>query len=696
MNYYKSPSIQMFETAGSAVEPLVSGPGVATVGFSTRGPMNELLHFRSYEEFERMMGKPVAEYPRTHLMAKRIFNTGAGTMYFVRAGNEYHEDYGAEKATVWVTNSEGAKFGRYFWNTDIDEGGGGFKGFLTINEGMEGTLVIKVTIGGETIEEAFEIPTKIKKEAEINRKVIHLDTIVSKFNGNSLFSSKAVMKKSLDDLAFNTVNGIYIETKNYKDTVDIDFSNIDGDVVAGGISGSLGISLENGDDGEFKGLLGDPDEGSVSDDFLFIIEAKNPGSGMNGVSVIKKDDKVSLSTSEKTFTLEVIDVGGKVLESYSKLKLDNFIERINDKDFGSKFIFINTDIEGEDNDFEKITFVDGTYVLGKGTLLPGGFYAFKDGDYKPEEGTDGVPTRENEEYTYVERISELFVNALNEPALLNMDNVFFSLIATPDSQNSEVQDAAISVASRRGDAFYVADAPLEFSQDKSTIPLAINWHNGVNNNIRGTAFSSSYAGIYYGWTTVLNEFTGTNITIPPSVVVIPEFLVVDANDGVYNSPVGAKRGRVIAYDYLYSPDMEDREAMMGGDNCINPIIYSNTRGLMIFGQKTADRTGSALNRINIRRMTNRIKSQLFTSLDVIRFELNNSTTREKARTIASNILLSYRNAGAIEGYTVDVQTPGGAERDVVNIYIDFIPVGLVERIRVFINITEGGLQTTEG
>ena len=678
MDFYKSPSVQIFETASSAVEPLSAGQGVLVVGFSTRGPINELMHFRSYEQFEKMMGGPVADFPLAHLLARRIFNTGAGTLYFVRAGSE-SDNYGAEKSAVKVVNAENPNFGEYFYETGYWDAGETNpienEDFLVFKNGYtEDSIVIKIDFdgGGEIVsaEETFKI-TLEKSFIQNPLRVIPLDTIVARFNNNSTFSSRAVMKKEKDG-----VQGIYVKTKNYIEEVTFNFSNKSGTSVEANIA-FVGVSEINA-----------PSPGAPNN-YQFVIEAKYPGSGMNGVSVRKTARKQSFLTDEEYFDVSIVDSKGVQLELFTNLTLKNFIQRINDNDYGSNFVYIDTsDSEGEDP-----VFVDGTYILGEGTLLPGNIIHFTE-DAKV--GKDGVPSQADEPYSYNEVIANLLISALSEPSLLNMDNVFYSIIATPDSQNSSVQDTAIELATKRGDSFYIADIPLELSIDKASIPLAINWHNGTGSDLRGTPFDSSYVGVYYGWTTVLNEYTGSNIYIPPSVLVVPRMLQTDASDGVYNPPAGARRGRVIAYDYLYSPDTEDREEMMGGDNCINPIIYSNTRGLMIFGQKTADRSGSPLNRINIRRMVNRIKTRLFTSLDVIRFELNNSATRERARSIANNILSEFRSAGALEGFSVNVQSPGGAERDVVNIYIDMVPVGLVERIRIYINITEGGVATVEG
>ncbi len=681
MSYYKSPSIQIFESASPTYESVVAGDGVAIIGFSTMGPMNELMMFNSFEDFRKKMGDPSPNYPNSHILAQGVFNSG-GNVYFVRAGKELL----ANKSSVFVTNHTGRKMAKYFWeakawNTDYTDKINSESLYLELKNTVGNTFNISFTpsINGveqPSISQSFDVISdltiKVEGGVEVSgRKGIHLDTIVKSFSNNPSFSAIATIKKSVMKDDGNYAYGLFVEMKNYShslvlDTTDMAVNNITSD--------AAGYSKIN---------LGESSEG-VEGDFTFKIEAKNPGSGINGFIVKKETITSPLSSISSSMSITISNSKGKVLETFTGLNETNFIERINNRDYGSFYVEFN-DFSGD-----SAYFVDGSYVLGKGTLLEDGSLSYNDGDYTPEEGKDGIPTYETNPNNLTEEISDLFVSALAEPSLLNQDNVFFSVLAVPDSQNSLVQDAAINVARTRGDCMFIVDIPLEYSSDKSTVPLAVSWHNG-GTNLRGSAIESSYAGVYYGWTTTVNPFTGQNINVPPSIMVVPKMISTED----YYAPAGATRGRVIASDYLYSPDFEDREIMCGGVNCINPIIYSNTRGLMIYGQKTADRTGSPLNRINVRRMVNRIKTKLYTSLDEVRFELNNANTQDRAKKISSDILFYYKSVGAIENYVVDSNSPGGAEKDVLNITIEFVPVGLIERIRVYLNITESGITATE-
>lgn len=681
----KSPSIQIFEKATTSPATPVTGVGMATVGFSTMGPLNKLMRFESYTQFERMMGKPVAEYPFAHLMASKVLNGGSGSVYFIRAGEST-----AEKATVYVANHNEIHPVRAFYASAVEDADNAEvydrivqPYFVASGIGdLEADASVKATIEINITPSTGESFISITKEFTFNKITlnvvggetkevfaVHVDTVVNRFNADSTFLQHAKLYNKL-----NGVNGLFIVGKSYEEGAAISIDVTGGTVEAERVAES---------DEDFDGLLNDNPSGLEAGTSTFTIESKYPGSGYNGYYVKKYDYDNPLTSTSDTFILEVYSKENVLLETFTELTLDTFIGKINDENTGSDFIYIDGTSVAE--------FVDGTYVLGSGELLPDGTYGFENEDgFKVIEGTDGVPSTDYGD----ELVSSMFINALAEPSLLNLDNVFFSIISVPDSQSSLVQDAAVYVARTRGDAVCVLDVPFDYSIDKTTVDSAVSWHNG-GAGLRSAAIESSYAVIYYGWTSVANPYGTGNLMVPPSVQMVPLMLAVDSTDGSYYAPAGATRGRVIASDYVYSPDQEDREKMSGGVNCINPIIYSNARGLMAYGQKTAERTSSPLNRINIRRMVNEIKRLIYSGLDVVRFELNNATTQDRARKIVSDIFFTYKSAGAIEMYTVNVSSPGGSERDVLNVYVDFVPVGLVERIRVYLNITESGVTVGE-
>jgi hypothetical protein len=703
---YKSPSIEIFENVQRSIAVPTAGTGFATVGFSTNGPINKLMQFNNLADFEKYMGRPVANYEFTHNMINRAMNTGfGGSLYFMRVGKFTEEEDG--KASVAVSNYTGGTSYDFFFSSEIQENRLLKPWFVAqiddLFEDAPATAVYTLSFDLNTdipISKSFTL-TKLVDQvglydtqpSAIDVYAISIDKIVRGLNNDRDFSSLATAYSISEEGEYGlrivgkgigssfSISGFSFAYETTGDTV-LDDKFITTYEVE--IEGSPSAEYTN----EGNQLIG---EDAVLDTITaFSIISKNPGSSMNG-AMVRKVSTVNPFSGEESFTLSVYANSNtsSLLETFEELTLENFASKINDASYGSDFITIDGYVYEEGVS----EFKDGSYVLGEGEVLPDGSKFVATGDYEPIVGTDGVPMDGASSGIAEEEVVQLFVDALRDYSFRNMDNVDFSIIATPDSQEPEVQDAAVELARNRGDCIYLVDVPLDYMGSKSKVEQAIAWHNGSEG--RATAIDSSYAAIYYGWLTQKDAYGSNNLILPPSVFVLPKMLQIDYTQGPSFAPAGSNRGRIVASDYMYSPDLEDREKMCGDYNCINPIIFSNTKGLMIFAQKTADRSTSPLNRINIRRMLNDIKRKMYVSLDAVRFELNNPTTQERARKIVSDILYVYRNIEALQSYSVNVSSPGGAEADVLNIVIDMVPYGLVERIRIYLNVSEAGAVVSE-
>jgi len=693
---YKSPSIEIFENVRQPRAVPTTGSGFATVGFSTNGPVNKLMAFNSVSDFEKYMGKaPVSNFTFTHNMINRAMSGNAGgTLYFMRVG-----DFGVEdgKASVGVSNySGGAPYELSIASTDVSDNYVKKHWFVARSEEpFTGILDASVSVSF-TLNESSEPLTEVFDLEEVGALdifntggdasvyAVDMNKIVRRLNKNSKFSSLATASLVKD-------GNVYI-LKITSKFVGVDYSLKDF---------SLTTTLEDSSNEPVNllfDILGndyDPTTGITGTDVVaqtgFKIVAKNPGSAMNGFTIRKENNSLPVGETDenkRTFNVTIYSARAKssLLETFSNLTLENFVERINDNFYGSEFIEIDGYVSG-------VAFKEGTYILSEGEVLSDGTTVSVVTE-NTVVGKDGVPESELGDNT--EEITTLFLGALRDPSFLNKDTVNFSILATPELGNTEVQEAAIELVEARGDAVYLVDSPLDYMEEgKRGVKMSVDWSNGAKD--RATPITSSYALMYYGWLQVPDLYGSSNIIAPPSLLVLPKMLSVDKMYGLpCFSPAGVTRGKLIASDYFYSPDIEDRELMCGEGNSLNPIIFSNTRGLMIFSQKTADRSNSAINRIHVRRMLNDIKRRLYSSLDVMRFEVNNTSTQSETRRIVENILSIYRSAEVLQSYSVRVSSPGGAEADVLNITISMVPYGLVERIRIFLNIDEAGATITEG
>ena len=94
-------------------------------------------------------------------------------------------------------------------------------------------------------------------------------------------------------------------------------------------------------------------------------------------------------------------------------------------------------------------------------------------------------------------------------------------------------------------------------------------------------------------------------------------------------------------------------------------------------------------------MTNMIKRKLRSRLVALLFEPNNETARSRARTIVDDVMAGLRSSECIENYDINVVSGTGANRNDLNVYLSFAPFGLIEKIYVYLSITDAGVEVTE-
>ena len=695
-----SPGIQIFESSTTpAAEVVANTNGVATLGYSTRGPLNKLVRLASVSEFASIFGKPVSasDEAYSHILVNNVLSQQNAPVYFMRIGAS-----DAKEATCPVTNATLTPA-----RVAIKENGI-IPNYFTISKG-EGTLVdgsvFEITIAsdaeeasGSAISSTVSVPlTSIYTDSTLTSLQVSIYTVLSALSEDSTISSLYDFRaytpglketEAGEDPVLASDAGILItrkkENTSTTTTVTLAFKKKDGTAYAAtDIDDEPTVLDGTGDVKKFAGLnLGKTsvDSSLVLEDH-FLLSAKDPGSGMNGVAVVK-------STNGSLWEVRLLDEDGVELEVITSIQPSKFIETINDK---SRFIAIDADLYVKGTNPTKSAWENGTYVLGKGQLLSSGAYWIhreitKDGTfaaYYPVEGTDGYSEDKGITTSY-------YVAALGSTDFTNCDENSFSILATPGTQEYLVQQAAVALCETRGDAIYLVDVPRQYCESKSEIQDAVSWSN------ENPAFQSSYAAIYYGTFAQTNPYdTTANIWLPASVFIAPKMIRLDETVGEFYAPAGIQNGTISVADYGYSPDQEDRDVLVGDNNVINPIIYSNTRGVFAFAQKTTDRSASALNRVGVRRMTNAIKRNLRSSLQELLFRINNEYSRSRARRLVDNVMLPLQSAGAVDNYTINVVSGTGAARNELYVYLTFVPNGLIEKIYVYINITDAGVQVTE-
>ena len=220
---------------------------------------------------------------------------------------------------------------------------------------------------------------------------------------------------------------------------------------------------------------------------------------------------------------------------------------------------------------------------------------------------------------------------------LREETVAFSLIAAPGYP--EMTDEMVTLNSDRNEtAFVIIDAPFRVSPSE-----AVNWVNGVGvtaNGESGLATKNTYSAVYYPHALTTNPSTGDNVVAPASHIALYTYAYSDNVSFQWFSPAGLTRGQVqnaANVGYLnaegeFTPvslTQGNRDTMYAAK--LNPIARFPAEGVVVFGQKTLHPSASALDRVNVARLTAYLRERFAVIARPFLFEPNDASTREECK-----------------------------------------------------------------
>ena len=278
----------------------------------------------------------------------------------------------------------------------------------------------------------------------------------------------------------------------------------------------------------------------------------------------------------------------------------------------------------------------------------------------------------------------------------------FNLIATPGYP--ELIGEMISLNYDRGlTAFVVGDSPMRLMPTTTAISdWATNVNKAVEDNDRGLVSRDEYLGVYYpgGFS---SDNAGNNVVVPASHMALRTIALSDQVSYPWFAPAGTRRGGVTnatATGYINGEGEFVSIALNEGQrdtlyqNNVNPITFLNGAGLVVFGQKTRARNASALDRINVARLTVYLRSQLKKLAKPYIFEPNDKITRDEIKQQVESLMVELIGLRAIYDYLVVCDetnnTPNRIDRNELYVDIAIEPVKAVEFIYIPLRLKNTG------
>jgi phage tail sheath protein FI len=198
----------------------------------------------------------------------------------------------------------------------------------------------------------------------------------------------------------------------------------------------------------------------------------------------------------------------------------------------------------------------------------------------------------------------------------NPEEYQFNVLFTPGLLNDTHVEQVTNIISNtiaRGDSMYVMDLGIYGTK----LPEAVT---------QAQTRDTSYAATYWPWVRIIDPATGKHVWVPASTVIPGVYAFNDKVSAPWFAPAGINRGGLsTVLQAEYKLTQGNRDALYA--NNINPIATLPQQGVVVYGQKTLQKSQSALDRVNVRRLMIELKSYIRQIADTVVFEQNTIATR---------------------------------------------------------------------
>jgi len=242
--------------------------------------------------------------------------------------------------------------------------------------------------------------------------------------------------------------------------------------------------------------------------------------------------------------------------------------------------------------------------------------------------------------------------------------------------------------------FIIGDLPM-------TLPAKMGDLVNYSNTVATTA--SPYVALYYP-SALSNDLDGNDIVVPASHMMLRAFLYNDQVSYQWFAPAGTRRGLIDNARAIGYVDANSGEFVLSGlnnairdsmyENRLNPITLLPGVGLVAYGQKTRQGTTSAMDRVNVARLINYLRSILQGVANQFLFEPNDKITRDQVKQSIESLLNDLISKRGLYDYLVVCdETNNTSDRIARNeLYVDIAiePVKAVEFIYIPLRLKNPG------
>lgn len=682
MATYNSPGNYVIEKAFSEYPPSVNSSIAGVVGFASRGPVNKAILITSASQLLRTFGTPDGTDGGQGLLGALEILTRTNSLYYVRAATDNSLDASAFIGigvcpSLYVSGYTGATAANFNVSTKDESANNTTplgENYYSLQVAATTGLMKGADVLAQAVDNAADLDfpfTFVLDETDADRQ------------SGWLVGTHAGEDAQIAVSAAPSINVFY--------KVDASSGDAAG-AVSNDVAASGGVFLPSINGG------------------TYFIQSKYPGKGYNysnttnveGTTVKGIQVEVDAKIGPR-FDLKVYDSGG-LEESYT-------MEMASGGGISPEEVIVS-DVESSTSEFITALFRDSGNAHNEAWSLPdqwhekatgtisvkyGGFTAI---DATPRflkllKGTEGLAggangdVGDNAGTLGPDEKAALKGTAAGKDGMhaLNVDDIDISMACVPGITHQTVQNELISLAEETQN-FLAVVSP---TYGMTTAQEAISWHNG-RGGARTSAINSSYAAIYWPWVKSFDVYSKSDIWLDPAAFAIATMCFTDSKSDPWFAPAGLTRGRLTRpFDVEVSLNQGDRDALYQPGNSINPIAKFARDGIVIWGQKTAQRTPSALDRINVRRMMIVIRKLILASTRTFMFEPNDPLTWSKIVNVLEPAIDDIRRRRGITEFRVvcddTTNTPVRVDRNEMWCRVLIRPTKTAETLIFEVNLT---------
>jgi len=282
-----------------------------------------------------------------------------------------------------------------------------------------------------------------------------------------------------------------------------------------------------------------------------------------------------------------------------------------------------------------------------------------------------------------------------------------NMMTAPGITTSGITNHILNVSENRGDSLAVIDIAGNYTprEDRSAY-----YSSDSNSAIRGSVstavstlddrvINNSYGVTYFPWLRYVDENSGLDFWGPPSIAAVGTYSSAQTDSELWFAPAGFTRGGLTegsaglpvigVKQRLTSKDRDDLY-----EANINPIASFPAEGIVIFGQKTLQKTPSALDRVNVRRLMIYLKKEISRMAARLLFDQNVEVTWHRFTSQVIPFLDSVKTRLGLEDFKVKLDktttTPDLIDRNIMYAKIYLKPAKSIEFIAIDFVITNSG------